>query len=149
MSTYAENRKARHEYTSLETFEGGLALTGAETKSIRDGGAKLAGSYLSIRNGECWVYGLSISAYAKQGSRIGHEPDRPKKVLLHKKELAYLAGKTEQKGLTLIPFSVYASGRRIKLNFGLCRGKQAHDKRDALKERDIQRQFNRFRDDDL
>ncbi len=149
--TYAENRKARHDYDTLETFEGGLALKGNEVKSIRDGGAKLIGTYLQVFQGELWLIGAHISAYKKQGIRDGYDPDARRKVLVHQKELAYLAGKTQQKGLTLVPFSLYSSGRRIKLSFGLCRGKKAPDKREKLKARDIARQTARFlrgRDED-
>lgn len=149
MASYAENRKARHEFHILETFEAGLALTGSETKAIREGGAKLTGGYLHLIRGELWLESVHISPYSKQSKTVESNPLRARRVLMHKKELANLEGKTEQKGLTLVPLSLYPSARRIKLSFGLCRGKKAHDKRDAIKERDLTRQFSRFHDDEL
>lgn len=140
---FAENRKAKHDYEILEKFEGGLALKGNEVKSVRDGGAKLTGSYVQAFQGELWLVGAHIGAYKKQGQKEGYDPDAKRKVLVHGKELAYLAGKTQQKGLTLVPFSLYSSGRRIKLSFALCRGKKAHDKKEKLKARDIARQMQR------
>jgi SsrA-binding protein len=144
MQPYAENRKAKHEYEILEQYEGGLVLTGAEVKSVREGGAKLDGAYLQIFQGELWLIGGHIRAYSKQGKREEYESDRRRKVLVHKKELRSLLGKTQQKGLTLVPFSLYPSGRRIKISFALCRGRKVHDKREKLKERDIARQTSRF-----
>lgn len=144
MKPFAENRKALHDYEPLERFEGGLLLTGQEVKSIRDGGAKLAGSYIKLLQGELWILGLHIAAYKKAGHLDGYDPDAKRKVLLRHQEIRSLTIKTQQKGLTLIPFSLYASDRRIKVSFALCRGKQAHDKRDALRERDVRRQTARF-----
>ncbi len=144
MKPYAENRKAMHDYETLERFEGGLVLTGQEAKSIRNGGAKLAGAYVKILNGEPWVLGMRISPYQKASNLKDYDPDAKRKVLLRQQEIRSLLGKTQTKGLTLVPFSLYPSGRRIKLSFSLCRGKQAHDKRDQLRERDIQRQTSRF-----
>lgn len=141
MLPYAENRKARFEYETLEKFEGGLALTGAEVKSVREGGARLDGSYLKPLRGELWLLGAQIRRYSKMSGQAEYVPDRSRKVLVHAKELAYLAAKTQQKGLTLVPFSLYPSGRRIKVAFGLCRGRQSHDKREVLKQRDLKRQI--------
>jgi SsrA-binding protein len=143
MPTYAENRKARHDYEALETFEGGLELLGHEVKSVRGGGARLAGAYLTVRKGELWLTGASISRYAKAGALEGYDPDRDRKVLMRRQELEGLRGKTQQKGLTLVPFSLYSRGRRIKLSFGLCRGRKAYDKREKLKRRDIDRDTRR------
>lgn len=143
MAPFAENRKARHDYEALETFEGGLSLLGSEVKSIRNGGAKLGGSYVKIKNGELWLVGTHISPYAKAGNLDGYDPDRDRKVLATKREIMGLIGKTQQKGLTLVPFSLYARGRHIKLSFGLCRGRKAHDKREKLKEKDIERDTRR------
>ncbi|HEU0051017.1 MAG TPA: SsrA-binding protein SmpB [Patescibacteria group bacterium] len=144
MKPYAENRKAMHDYEILEKFEGGLVLDGNEVKSIREGGAKLLGAYLQLFQGELWLIGAHVSAYSKQGKTDGYDPTRRRKVLVHTKELNQLFGKTQQKGLTLVPFSLYPSGRRIKLSFALCRGKKAFDKREKLKERDLTRQTARF-----
>lgn len=144
MDAYAENRKARHDYETLERFEGGLALLGHEVKAIRMHGATLTGSYLSFQNGELWLVGSSISAYAKAGHLDAYDPRRPRKVLLHKPELASIYGKIQQKGLTLVPFSLYPRGRHIKLSFGVCRGRQSYDKRQRLKARDIDREIREF-----
>ena len=132
---FAENRKARYDYETLETYEGGLVLTGQEVKSIREGGAKIDGAYVNILRGEMWLIGAS--------KLDGYDAAHDRKILVHKKELAYLAGKTQEKGLTLVPFSLYASGRQIKLSFGLCRGKKTHDKRESLKAKTIAREITR------
>ena len=141
MKPYAENRKARHDYETLETFEGGLVLTGAEAKSVREGGAKLDGSYVKPFRGELWLVGAQIRRYSKAGDQGEYDAARDRKVLVRAKELEYLAGKTQQKGLTLVPFAFYPVGRRIKVSFGLCRGRKTHDKREAIKKRDIERQI--------
>ncbi|MDO8617949.1 MAG: SsrA-binding protein SmpB [Candidatus Uhrbacteria bacterium] len=143
MKPYAENRKAHHQYEILKKFEGGLALTGAEAKSVREGGAKLDGAYVQIFQGELWLVGAHVRAYSKQGQRDGYDPNRRRKVLVHKKELHALAGQTQQKGLTLVPLTFYPVGRRIKVSFALCRGRKVHDKREQLKKRDIERQLKR------
>lgn len=140
---FAENRKARHDYETLETYEGGLVLSGQEVKSIREGGAKIDGAYVTISRGEMWLTGANIRPYARAASVEGYDAARSRKILVHKKELAYLAGKTKEKGLTLVPFSLYASGRQIKLSFGLCRGKKTHDKRESLKARTVNREIMR------
>lgn len=140
---FTENRKARHDYESLEKYQAGLVLTGGETKSIREGGAKLEGSHLVLHGGELWLLGTHIKPYSKAGRIEGYDPTRSRKVLIHKKELRYLAGKIQEKGLTLVPFSLYASGRQIKLSFGLCRGRKAHDKREHIKSRELDRQAHR------
>lgn len=137
MPIYTENRKARHDYEVLEKFEGGLVLDGSEVKSIREGGAKLAGSFLKVMGGELWLVGATVSTYSKDGRIMERDATRRRKVLVHQKELKRLAGKTDQKGLTLVPFSLYSEGRRLKISFGVCRGRKAADKRERLKERDI------------
>lgn len=144
MPTYTENRKARHEYEILEKFEAGLVLVGAEVKSVREGGAKLDGSYVKPLRGELWLVGARIAPYSKQSNREGYEPNQSRKLLVTKRELRSIIGKIQQKGLTLVPFSLYPSGRRIKLSFALCRGKKAHDKREKLKTRDVMRTTARF-----
>lgn len=138
---FAENRKARFEYETLETFEAGIVLSGQEVKSIRNGGANLDGSYISIEKGELWLKHAKIRPYAKAGKLPSYIPDRQRKLLVHKKELLRLFGKIQQKGLTLVPFSLYPLGRQIKIRFGLCRGKSSHDKRDAIKRRDLDREI--------
>jgi SsrA-binding protein len=140
---YAENKKARHDYTALETFEAGIVLSGQETKSVREGTAKLQGAYLVIRAGEVWLLGCHIPVYSKAGKVEGFDPTRTRKVLLKSQEITHLIGKIQQKGLTLVPFSLYPRGHRVKLSFGLCRGKKAHDKRETLKARDLDRSLRR------
>jgi SsrA-binding protein len=143
MTVYAENRKARHEYETLESFEGGLVLLGHEAKSIRSGGAKLAGAYLTLRKDELWLTGAQVAPYAKAGALTDYDPSRDRKVLLSRAELESLRGKIQQKGLTLVPFSLYPRARHIKLSFGLCRGRTTYDKREKLKGRDIDRELRR------
>jgi SsrA-binding protein len=141
--SFSENRKARHDYEILSTYDAGIVLSGGEVKSVREGHANLTGSYLAFRGGELWVLGLKIPRYSKAGSRAAYDDARTRKVLMHKRELASLFGKIEQKGLTLVPISLYAHGRHVKLRFGLGRGKKAHDKRETLKRRDIDRELRR------
>lgn len=139
----ADNRKARHDYDILENLDGGLVLSGQETKSIREGGAKLDGAYIKVLRGELWLVGAHIRPYSKATKIETYDPDASRKILVHRKELRHLAEKTHEKGLTLVPLSFYPSGRRIKLSFGVCRGRKTYDKRDKLKERDQMRQTAR------
>lgn len=143
MDLFADNRKARFEYETLETFDAGVVLTGQEVKSIRGGGANLTGSYVSFADGELWIKEMRIAPYSKAGKLEGYDPAHPRKVLMRKRELMSLIGKTRQKGLTLVPLSLYPRGRHIKLRFGLCRGRKAHDKKEKLKSRDITREIER------
>jgi SsrA-binding protein len=143
MTAFAENRKARHDYETLEKYDAGIVLTGSEVKAVREGGANLIGSHIGFENGELWAKGMKIAPYSKAGRTEGYNASRPRKILMRKRELKSLLGKTEQKGLTLIPFSLYAHGRHIKLAFGLCRGKKTRDKRDSIKRRDIERDVRR------
>lgn len=143
MTTFTENRKARHDYETLESFDGGLELLGHEVKSVRAGGAKLAGAYVHFVRGELWVSGVHISPYIKAGKLANYDPDRDRKVLMTRSELNSLLGKIQQKGLTLVPFSLYSRGRHIKLSFGLCRGRKAYDKREKLKKKDIDREIRK------
>lgn len=137
---YTDHRKARHHYEILETFEGGLILTGQEVKAIREGGAKLDGSYIRLINGKLTLIGARIAPYSKNGQRDDYEPERPRQILVHAKEVRYLATKTQVRGLTIVPLSFYPNARRIKVSFALCRGKQLHDKRESLKKRDLIRE---------
>jgi SsrA-binding protein len=141
--SFSENRKARHDYEILDTFDAGIVLSGHEVKSVRAGHANLTGSYLAFRKGELWVLGLKIPRYQKAGPLPGYDESRTRKVLMRKRELMSLFGKIEQKGLTLVPISLYAHGRHVKLRFGLGRGKKAHDKRETLKRRDIERELRK------
>lgn len=127
---FAENRRARRQYELLDRYEAGMVLTGAEVKSCRNGKVQLSDAYAVVKNDEVWLQNLHISAYVH--ARIGNEePVRPRKLLLHRKEIDKLAGKVRQKGLTLIPTRVYAKNGRIKCEIALAKGKQSHDKRDA------------------
>lgn len=139
---FAENRKARHDYTVLETIECGIVLTGTEVKSVRHGSISLSGSYAAVLKGELWLVAADIAAY-KFGNRFNHEPKSMRKLLVHAKEVADLRLKTEAKGLTLIPLKVYLKGGRVKVALGVCRGKQMHDKRDALKTKALKRDLER------
>ena len=139
---FAENRKARHDYIVLETIECGIVLTGTEVKSVRHGEVSLSGSYGAVLKGELWLVGADIAAY-RFGNRFNHEPKSMRKLLVHAKELRDLQLKTEAKGLTLIPLKVFLKNGRIKVDLGVCRGKQLHDKRDALKKKAMRRDLER------
>ena len=139
---FAENRKARHDYTVLDTIECGIVLTGTEVKSVRHGEVSLSGSYGAVLKGELWLVGADIAAY-KFGNRFNHEPKSMRKLLVHAKEVRDLQLKTEAKGLTLIPLRVFLKNGRIKVDLGVCRGKQLHDKRDALKKKALRRDLER------
>ena len=139
---FAENRKARHDYTVLDTVECGIVLSGTEVKSVRHGEVSLAGAYGAVLKVELWLLGADIAAY-KFGNRFNHEPKSQRKLLVHAKEIRELQLKTEAKGLTLVPLKVYLKHGRIKVDLGVCRGKQLHDKRDALKKKDLRRDLER------
>ena len=139
---FAENRKARHDYTVLETIECGIVLTGTEVKSVRHGEVSLSGSYGAVLKGELWLVGADIAAY-RFGNRFNHEPKSMRKLLVHAKEVAALKMKSEAKGLTLIPLRVFLKNGRVKVDLGVCRGKQLHDKRDALKKKALRRDLER------
>ena len=139
---FAENRKARHDYTVLETIECGIVLTGSEVKSVRHGAVSLAGSYGAVLRNELWLLGCDIAAY-RFGNRFNHEPKSQRKLLVHAKEIRELKMKTEAKGLTLVPLKVFLKHGKIKVELGVCRGKQAHDKRDALKAKALRRDLER------
>ena len=140
MRTVATNRRARHDFFILETYEAGLELKGSEVKSLRAGTVSLKGSYARVENGEVYVHDFHISPYEKSGAFVP-DPKRPKKLLLRASEIRRLYGRTQEKGFTLIPLSVYFNERGYaKLKLGLCRGKKLYDKKEAIKERDIMRE---------
>ena len=139
---FAENRKARHDYTVLETIECGIVLTGTEAKSCRHGEVSLSGAYAAVLKNELWLLGCDIACY-RFGNRFNHEPKSQRKLLVHAKEIRELQLKTEAKGLTLVPLRVYLKHGKIKVDLGVCRGKQLHDKRDALKKKDLRRDLER------
>lgn len=136
------NRKAYHEYHILETYEAGIVLLGSEVKSLREGNASLKESYVIIRGGEAFLVGTHIRAYSHTGF-AGHEPVRNRKLLLHKKEIGKIHSKLAEKGLTAVPLKLYFSKGRLKVEFGLAKGKKLHDKREAKKQKDIKREMQR------
>jgi SsrA-binding protein len=138
----ATNRRARFDYEIVETFEAGLALVGSEVKSLRLGNADLKDSYGAVRDGEAWLYGLRISPYefAREG---GHEPERTRKLLLHRVEIQRIASSLAEKGLTLIPTRLYFRSGRVKVELGLAKGKAKYDKRETVKRREADREMNR------
>ena len=140
---YTDHRKARHHYEILETFEGGLVLTGQEVKAVREGGAKLDGAYIRLIGGQVTLVGARIAPYSKSGTLEGYDPEHPRRVLVTAKERRYLATKTQIRGLTIVPLSFYPNARRIKVSFAIARGKQLHDKRESLKKRDLERDQRR------
>ena len=140
--TIAVNRKARHDYFIDETIEAGLVLTGSEIKSIRAGRVNLRDSYAQIKDGEAWLLNAHIAAY-DPASREGHDPRRPRKLLLHKYQINRLAGRVQAKGYTLIPLRLYLKNNLAKVELGLARGKKQYDKRQAIAKREAERQIAR------
>lgn len=142
MSTLATNKKARFDYEILETLEAGLILTGAEVKSIRNGGAKLDGSFVTIHGNGAMVLNMHIAPY-RYAPNAHYVPDITRKLLLKAKEVRYLRGKIEEDGLTIIPISLYTKNTRIKMEIGIARGKKAYDKRRSIKDREHKRTISR------
>jgi SsrA-binding protein len=139
----ADNRKARHDYTLLERVEAGLQLVGTEVKSLRANGASLAQAHAEERGGELWLVGAHISPYEKSGSSSGHDPERDRKLLLHRREIDRLAGRVRERGLTLVPTRLYFKDGRAKVEIALARGKELRDKRRDIAKRDADRQIER------
>lgn len=138
----ADNRRARYEYHLLDRFEAGVVLTGTEVKSLRDGRVDLGRAYADVRDHEVWLVGAHISPY-EQGTVGSHDPDRDRKLLLHRREIASLIGKVKEKGLTLVPTRLYFKDGRVKIEVALARGKELRDKRRDLAKRDADRQIER------
>jgi SsrA-binding protein len=138
----ASNRKARHDYTILDTLEAGLVLSGTEVKSLREGRASLVDGFALIDNGEVFLHGVHIPEYT-EGTWNNHAPRRVRKMLLHRSEIERLIGKTREGGLTLVPLQLYFSDGRAKVEIALARGKKSYDKRQALAERDSNREITR------
>ena len=136
------NRRARHDYEILDSYEAGIVLTGTEVKSLRAGRASLADAYASVDDGEVWLRGVHIPEYA-QGSWTNHEPRRTRKLLLHRKEILRLIGKIKEQGLALVPLSMYFADGKVKVEIALGRGKRSYDKRAALAKRDANREMTR------
>ena len=138
----AENRRARHDYELLDRYEAGVALTGTEVKSLRQGRATIAQAYAEVRDGEAWLHGAEIAVY-DHGNIANHEPMRSRKLLLHRREIDRLYGTIREKGLTLVPTRLYFKDGRVKVELAVARGKEQRDKRRDVQERDAQRQIER------
>lgn len=139
----AQNKKALFDYEILHKFEAGLVLTGAETKAVKDGQISLKGAYVTFHNGEAYLLNAHISAYKPAGQPTDYDPTASRRLLLHKKEIRYLQGKTQEKGLTIVPLSVYTKHRFVKVEIAVGRGKQMFDKRETIKKRDLDREIKR------
>ncbi|HJU44029.1 MAG TPA: SsrA-binding protein SmpB [Vicinamibacterales bacterium] len=135
----ADNRKAFHDYHILETFEAGIALLGTEVKGIREGRANLRDSFARVEGGEVWMFNVHINPYSHRGY-VDHDPKRKRRLLLHKHEIRKLIGKTVEKGLTLVPTRLYFKNGKIKVALALAKGKQAHDKRETIRRREVDRE---------
>ena len=140
--TVAVNRRARHDFSIDETFEAGIVLTGTEIKSLRAGKANLSDAYARIERGEAWLVGAHIAPF-EQGNRYNHEPKRNRKLLLHRREIDELLGRAQQKGQTIVPLRLYLSRGKAKLELGVARGKQLHDRRRDIADRDAKRDLAR------
>ena len=138
----AQNKKAWHDYFVDEKYEAGIALFGTEVKSIRAGAVNLKDSYCSVKDGELYMLGAHISPYEK-GNIFNREPRRERKLLMHKREIMKINGMLTQKGYTLVPLSLYFSGKNVKVELGLCRGKKLYDKRDAIAAKEVNREIDR------
>ncbi|OGH94084.1 MAG: SsrA-binding protein [Candidatus Magasanikbacteria bacterium RIFOXYD2_FULL_41_14] len=139
----AQNKKALFDYEILEKFEAGLVLTGAETKAVKDGQVSLKGAYVTFHNGDAYLLNAHVSAYKPAGKLVDYDPTRSRQLLLRQKEIRYLQGKTQEKGLTIVPLSVYTKQRFIKVEIAVGRGKQKYDKRETIKKRDLDREVKR------
>src|SRR5579862_7619925 len=140
------NKRALHEYNVFDALECGLVLTGTEVKSLRDGSASLEDAYAKITDGELWLMGSDIPEYA-MGNRLNHKPKRPRKLLMHRREIAKFAGKASERGYTLVPLKLYFKGGRAKVEVAVARGKQVHDKRQDQKKVEAQREIRRVMKD--
>ena len=138
----AQNKKAWHDYFVDEKYEAGIALFGTEVKSIRAGQVNLKDSYCSVKNGELFVLGMHVNPYEK-GNIFNREPRRERKLLMHKREIMKINGMLTQKGYTLVPLSLYFSGKNVKVELGLCRGKKLYDKRDSIAAKEVNREIDR------
>ncbi|OGH88271.1 MAG: SsrA-binding protein [Candidatus Magasanikbacteria bacterium RIFOXYC2_FULL_42_28] len=139
----AQNKKALFDYEILEKMEAGLELTGPEVKSVKNGQISLKGAYVTFHNDMAYLINAHVSAYKPAGKQLEYEPDRSRRLLLHKREIRYLQGKTQEKGLTIVPLSVYTKHRFVKVEIAVGRGKQKYDKRETIKKRDLDREIKR------
>ena len=143
VKTVAENRRARYDFFIDQTFEAGIALTGTEVKSLRFGQGSIVESYAEVQDGQVWLINANIPEFS-HGNRFNHEPKRPRKLLLHEREINKLHGAVARDGMTLVPLTIYFNGRgRAKVELALAKGKKAHDKRETIKERDWKREAAR------
>ena len=142
MADIATNRPASYRYHLMDKWEAGMVLTGTEVKSLREGKAQLKDGYAAVQNGEVWLYNVHIPPYVP-ATRDSHEPERPRKLLMHRREIERLIGKQKEKGLTLVPTRLYFKGRHAKVEIALGQGKDRHDKRHAIKERELKREMER------
>ncbi len=140
-TTIARNRKARHDYFIEDTMEAGIALVGTEVKSCREGRASFKDAYCDFIDGELYLLQMHISPYTHASPQLNHDPERPRKLLLHKRELRHLLGKIKEKGLTIVPLAIYLKNNRIKVEIALAKGKRQYDKRETIKKRDVDRQL--------
>jgi SsrA-binding protein len=138
----ATNRQAAFRYQLLDRLECGVALTGTEVKSVREGRVQLKDGYAAVQDGELWLHNVHIAPYAP-AARANHEPERPRKLLAHRREIERLTGKTQERGFTLVPTRIYFSGSRAKVEIALARGKDVHDKRESIREREQRREVQR------
>ncbi|MDI2030024.1 SsrA-binding protein SmpB [Saccharopolyspora sp. TS4A08] len=138
----SQNRKARHDWSVLDTYEAGIALTGTEVKSLRQGKAQLVDGFATVDDGEVWLRNVHIPEYT-EGTWTNHEPRRSRKLLLHRHEIERLVGKIKESGLSLVPMSLYFSDGKAKVELALARGKKAHDKRQDIAKRDVEREIQR------
>ncbi|MBI2644403.1 MAG: SsrA-binding protein SmpB [Candidatus Wildermuthbacteria bacterium] len=143
MTDFAENRKAYFNYEILEKFEAGIVLNGQEVKSIKLGRAQLAGSYIVPRGNELFLVGVTIPPYQPRNALSSYDPQRSRKLLLHKKELSYLMGKAKERGLTLVSLRLYNKNAQIKIEFALAKGKKQYDKRETIRRREAEREMKR------
>ena len=143
MADIARNKQASYRYELLERWEAGLVLQGSEVKSLRDGKAQLKDGYAALRDGEVWLYNVHIAQYPPATTE-NHEPERPRKLLMHRREIERLIGKTREKGLTLVPTRMYFKGSHAKVEIALAKGKKLHDKRETEKKRDWDREKGRL-----
>jgi len=139
----AQNRRARHDYEVLDTFECGIALQGSEVKSLREAKVQLRDAYGRVEDGELWLYGVHVSPYAFATGAGAHDPDRRRKLLVHRRQIDELLGRTRQEGLTLVPLSIYFKDGRAKVELALARGRKTYDKRHAIAARDAAREVER------
>ena len=139
----AQNRKARHDYDILDTLECGIQLVGSEVKSLREAQVQMRDAYARVEDGEVWLYGVHIAPYAFAQTHTGHDPDRRRKLLLHRREIEELRARTQQEGLTLVPLSIYFREGRAKVDLGVARGRKLYDKRAAIAKRDAERELDR------